>query len=103
MKEKNLEEGYKMEYKKIIAELKKWLINKEKEYEEIALNSMSDSRAGKYMAKATAMKEVLNRIVEMNINSYCSFYAGGDAKGKCMLHGSNDFDKSLYCKDIDCE
>ena len=47
-----------MKYEK----LKKWLINKKDKYKEIATNSMSDSYAIKYMAKSTAIKEVLNYI-----------------------------------------
>ena len=45
--------------------LKKWLINKKEEYEEIALSSMSDSRAVSYMAKSRAMEEVLNHLEEI--------------------------------------
>ena len=44
--------------------LKKWLISKKEEYEEIALSSMSDSRAVSYMAKSNTMKEVLKHLEE---------------------------------------
>jgi len=48
-----------------ILELKKWLINKKEEYEEIAVNSMSDSRAVNYMARTTTIKEILKYIEEI--------------------------------------
>ena len=48
--------------------LKKWLINKKEEYEENALNSISDSRAINYMARATAIKDVLKHIEEVDEN-----------------------------------
>jgi len=51
-------------FKKRIKDLNEWLIDKKKEYEEIALNSISDSYGIKYMAKSNAMKEVLNYINE---------------------------------------
>ena len=44
--------------------LKKWLISKKEEYEEIALNSISDSYGIRYMAKSAAMKEVLKHLEE---------------------------------------
>ncbi len=49
-----------------ILELKKWLVSKEKEYETIAFDSISDSHAVKYMAKATTMKEVFKHIEEIS-------------------------------------
>ena len=55
-----------------ISELKKWLVNKKEEYEEIAYKSMSGSRTVNYMAKSTTMKEVLKHIEEIIKNDKTS-------------------------------
>ena len=40
--------------------------------------------------------------LKYKVIKYCSFYAGGDADGDCMLFGSNDITESRKCIDINC-